>query len=176
MVTSYKKIQDKNFLGSWDLITGCDTNGTASYGEIKATIKDVKQEEVIDLMKNNGNGKKKTVVIYFKENLKPMICNSTNLKAIEKATKTQFIEHWINKQMTIYVETGVYMPGTKKADNITTDALRIRPFAPTAAKTYTCIDCGCEVEEKIAVYAEKKLGVIVCGECGKKRTESEVNE
>ena len=174
MVTSYKKIQDKNFLGSWDLITGCDNDGVAKYGEVKATIQEVKQEEVIDLMKNNGNGKKKTVVIYFKENLKPMICNSTNLKAIEKATKTQFIEHWVGKQITIYVETGVYMPGTKKADNITTDALRIRPFAPVNNIKYICEDCGCEVEEKIAVYADKKLGVVVCAECGKKRMEGNV--
>lgn len=176
-----KQLKDPNFFGSHDLVTGVDDNGQPIYGELTLTIRDVVQEEVNDMeliktgRRNSSGGQTKLAyVMYFEENIKPYIVKAAVvISALERATGTKVVNRWVGKKVTFYVETGVYMPGTKKSDNITTDALRVRPYAQTTAKLYTCVDCGdAEVEERIAVYAQKKFGVVVCAACGKKRSEN----
>ena len=58
---------------------------------------------------------------------KPMICNTTNAKAITKAHGTPYIEEWAGKSITIYV-------AKVKAFGDTVDALRVRPVAPRVGK------------------------------------------
>lgn len=161
-LTHWKQTRNAEYLGSYDLVCGIDKNDKPTYKEILATIdKIVLDEEVIDVASKN-NEKKKLTVAYFKNGLKKMIINSTNKKAIESATGTPFIEKWVGKQICIYVQTGLYMPGTKKADNITTDALRIKPVPKRV-----CDVCGKIITESVYNASKEKYGIALCSkECG----------
>ena len=74
--THWKKIvSDPNYLGEADF----------NEGEEKiATIARVARDEVIQ----TAEGKSKKAVVYFREQLKPMILNVARSKAIEKVAKT----------------------------------------------------------------------------------------
>ena len=175
-LTHWKQTRNAEYLGSYDLACGIDKNDKPIYKEIIATIdKIVIDEEVIDVA-SKINEKKKLTVLYFKNGLKKMIINSTNKKSIESATGTPFIEKWAGKQICIYVQTGVYMPGTKKADNITTDALRIKSIPKRI-----CSVCGKIIEEKIYNASISKYNISLCSkECaikaGKIKIDEENNE
>ncbi len=164
----WKASANRDYLGSWDLQTGTSPNGKPVYGELTVTISDVKLDEKVVDMEKGGNAKKECSVIRFKENLKPMILNSTNKKAISTSTGSPVPKFWIGKQITIYVESGIYLPGTKRADNITTDGLRVRPYPYVPQKTYKCADCGAETDETTKVRTTKMFGKCLCKNCGNK--------
>lgn len=69
----YKKLRNPNFIGSYELMTG---------GEPKDMI--VTIEKTVKELVQNGDKKEEAMVCYLKGQ-KPMICNSTNAKAISKA-------------------------------------------------------------------------------------------
>lgn len=154
-LTHWKKMKDPNFLGSWDLVAGDDGNGEPKYGEVIGEIAYVQQQEVID---PRTNGNKVVVVCHFK-NLKPMILNTTNLKAIEKVCKSPFMEYWKDKSVSIYISK-------VKAFGSMHDALRIRDYAPKPRKVYKCVDCGVETSENMALRTEKVFARQLCESCG----------
>lgn len=92
--THYKKMRDPNFIGSWDLL---DQDGNVIDRIV--TISKVDKQMVFD---GNG-GKAECPVIHFKET-KPMVANSTNLKAIARACASEFIEDWTGKQIKLTVK------------------------------------------------------------------------
>jgi transcription elongation factor Elf1 len=180
-----KELKDPNFLGSHDLVTGVNGDNPI-YGEVTLTIRSIEHEEVNDMEliktgKKNAEGKqtKLAYVMHFVESgYKPYIVKAaTVIQSIERATGTKIVKSWAGKKITFYVEKNVYMPGTKKADNITTDALRVRPYPPVVVKTYKCADCErTDVPETMAVRTEKAFGVILCAKCGLKRSELKQQE
>lgn len=110
MKTHWKKQDDPNYLGAYSLMDGTTKELTATIEKI--VIEDVKNER----------GTEKCRVMYLKGQ-KPMILNTTNSKAIEKALGTPYIEDWANKSIIIYV-------ARIKAFGDEIDALRIKPSAP----------------------------------------------
>lgn len=110
--THWKKKFNYDYLGSYSFKEGEETK--------ILTIKTIAKEDVV----GNGGKKENLLVARFAEPEKPMILNRTNCKAIEKAYGTAFIEDWIGKQVTIFVQTGI------KVGAEVTDGLRIRPVAP----------------------------------------------
>lgn len=113
MQTHWKKLTNPLYIGAYDF---------APNEERTLTIQLVKREQV-----TGPDGKKEEcTVIYFTQG-KPMICNSTNAKAITKAHNTPFIEEWADKSITVFV-------AKVKAFGDTVDALRIRPIAPKTGK------------------------------------------
>ena len=110
MKTHFKKLQNPNYLGSWDL---ADANG--NYQDRVVTLTSVKKEMVHD-----GKGGQEECVTVQLKGLKPIIANSTNLKAIVKATGSPFIEDWAGKQITLTVKK-------IKAFGDTVDAIRVNP-------------------------------------------------
>jgi len=113
MQTHWKKLTNPLYIGAYDFAPG---------EERTLTIKSVKREMVV-----GPDGKKEEcTVIDFAEG-KPMICNTTNAKAITKAHGTPYIEEWAGKSITIYV-------AKVKAFGDTVDALRVRPVAPRVGK------------------------------------------
>jgi len=113
MKTHFKKLQNPNFLGSWDLV---DASG--KYKELTATITKVDKEFVHD-----GQGGKEEMPVIHLKGLKPMVSNATNLKAIAKVTGSKFIEDWIGKAIIIRVQQ-------VKAFGEMHDALRVATVAP----------------------------------------------
>ncbi|MBU3661188.1 MAG: hypothetical protein FGM14_15050 [Flavobacteriales bacterium] len=113
MKTHFKKLKDPNYIGSWDLM---DENGTVQNRIV--TIKEVKQDVVFD----GKGGSEQCPVVLFNE-CKPMVANSTNLKAIQKVTGSPFIEDWVGKQIELTVVK-------VKAFGEIHDAIRVVPKAP----------------------------------------------
>jgi hypothetical protein len=109
MKTHWKKLTNPLYLGAYDF----------EQGEERTLImREVKREQVA-----GPDGKKEECTIIFFESGKPMICNTTNAKAITKAHKTPYIEEWNGKAITVYV-------ASVKAFGEVVDALRIKPIAP----------------------------------------------
>ena len=107
-LTHWKNQFNYDYLGAYSLSDGKD---------IVLTIKETKKEMV-----TGANGQKsECFVAYFHENVKPMILNKTNCKAIEKMYKTPNIEEWVDKQIQIGV-------ARINAFGETTDCLRVRAF------------------------------------------------
>lgn len=122
-LTHWKKTKNMSYLGSWDLTPGKD---------LILTIAKVGQEIVENPVQKTKE--LKTVCHFSEKDYKPMVLNTTNCKAIEKAHGTPYMEEWVGKAITIYT--------TKvKAFGEETDALRIRSKAPDV-KTFKCDSCG----------------------------------
>lgn len=120
MQTHWKKLTNPLYVGAYDFAPG---------EERTLTIKSVKREMVA-----GPDGKKEECTVIDFTDGKPMICNTTNAKAITKAHGTPFIEEWGGKAITIYV-------AKVKAFGEVVDALRVRPIAPRAGKpVLTLID------------------------------------
>ena len=117
MKTHYKKMQNPNFLGSWDL-----TDPSGKYIDITPTIIGIKKDWVFD-----GNGGKEELPVLELKGYKPMVLNSTNLKAIAKVTGSKFVEDWAGKKIIIRV-------AQVKAFGEVHDALRIATTAPKVSE------------------------------------------
>ena len=105
----FRKFMDKSFLGAWDVPDNSD---------LVLTGDDAARDEV-----QNDRGREKKLTIHFKEDYKPMICNTTNAKAISKAYNSTRVEDWENKKIAIY-------KATISAFGQTTECLRVREYPP----------------------------------------------
>lgn len=106
MKTHWKKSFDSPYIGSWDLEENQD--------EITLTIKEAKSEETHGLKENSTKN-----IVYFVEDYKPMIVNSTNSKVIKKLCDSPYLEDWKGQRITLFVKE-------VRAFGETHDALRIR--------------------------------------------------
>lgn len=146
-LTHWKKLDNPDYLGAYAFLPG---------QELIVTIKSVAQEEVF----NPSSGKKETCTVarFTDRNIKPMILNVTNCKAIAKLYDTPYIEQWQGKVIAIYV--------TKvKAFGDVVEALRIKAKIPVTEK-YICKDCGKEIAPACGKNA-KELAAIAVENCGR---------
>ena len=163
----FRKYMDKPFLGSWDV---------PDTGDLVLTVDFVSQDEV-----QNDRGTQKKLTIHFKEReYKPMICNTTNAKAISKAYGSTKVDNWINKKIAIY-------KATISAFGTTQECLRVREYPPKSDEIY-CECCGELIEDTtidgktfkakaIANNAMTKFGKYMCYNCAaeaKKNEEAEL--
>lgn len=157
-LTHWKKLTNPDYLGAYALQPG---------QELIVTIKSVSNEVV-----TGTDGKKETCsVMYFMEDVKPLVLNATNSKTITKLLKTPYIEYWRGKKIQLYVECGI------KAFGDIVDAIRVRPFLPVE-KELLCADCGKKIEgygktsaEVVAKHTLGKYGRMLCSECATKASE-----
>ena len=154
-LTHWKQTRDTNYLGSWDLLAG------DKYAPVTLTVAAVKSETIIN---PSDNSKSDEIVLHFVEKqYKPMILNTTNKKALEKATGTPFIEKWVGHRIKIGVEK-------VKAFGDVFDALRISPV-PVKVETAKCECCGKEIPKAVYDGTKEKCGFGVCSaECRDKMT------
>ena len=94
MKTHFKKLKNPDYLGSWDL---ADQDG--NFKNRVLTIKSVSKQMVHD----GRGGQEECVTVQFHES-KPMIMNATNLKTINSALGTPYIEEWENQKIEITVQ------------------------------------------------------------------------
>lgn len=155
--THWKLLTNPNYLGGYAIPPGQD---------LIATINHVVCEEV-----TGTNGKSESeVVAYFYDNIKPMILNKTNLKAIQEIYGTPYIEDWSGCQIQIYYDPLVKF-GRKQVGG-----LRIRPFVPVQQRmTLKCSDCKADIvashgytAEKLSAYTHQKYGKELCSNCAAK--------
>ena len=160
-MTHWKKLTNPDYLGAYAFEPG---------QEMTLTISNVKLESVA-----GADGKKEDcTVCYFKENVKPMILNVTNCKAIAKLYKTNYIEQWVGKQIIVRVQQ-------VRAFGDVVDALRIKPELPAAKPAeFKCSQCGHELigvgqmnARSLADYTRKKYGAVLCAACAKKEADAQ---
>jgi len=150
----FRKYMDKSFLGSWDV---------PETGDLVLTVDYVARDEV-----QNDRGKEKKLTIHFRErDYKPMICNTTNAKAISKAYGSTKVEDWAGKKIAIY-------KATISAFGQTQECLRVREYPPKTDEFY-CEDCGELITDRdghkakaIANNALTKFGRYLCYDCAVK--------
>lgn len=158
----FRKFMDKSFLGAWDVPDGSD---------LVLTIDHVSRDDV-----QNEKGREKKMALHFKErDFKPMICNTTNAKAISKAYGSTKVEDWENKKIGIY-------KATISAFGQTTECLRVRDYAPKSDGIY-CEVCGELITDHeqfeakvIANRALTKFGKYMCFNCAHEAAELEGND
>lgn len=124
----FRKFMDKSFLGSWDVPDGSDLVLTIDYAA---------RDEV-----QNDRGREKKLTIHFKEDYKPMICNTTNAKAISKAYNSNKVEDWENKRISIF-------KATIAAFGETRECLRVRDYPPRTTE-FVCEECGQVITDQVA--------------------------
>lgn len=147
----FRKFMDKSFLGAWDVPDGSD---------LVLTIDHVSRDDV-----QNEKGREKKMALHFKErDYKPMICNTTNAKAISKAYGSTKVEDWENKKIGIY-------KATIAAFGQTTECLRVRDYPPKSDEIF-CEVCGELITDHdkykakaIANNALTKFGKYMCWDC-----------
>ena len=163
MPTHWKKMTNPDYLGSYAF----DPNE-----EKTATIDFVRTESVA-----GTDGKREDcIVCHFRErDLKPLILNRTNCKAITKLYKTPYIENWAGKRVTMVVRQ-------VKAFGDVVDAVRIKPVIPrdTNAKSIPCESCGKPIAavgqyrpEDIARINKERYGMALCTECSRKMKDAQ---
>ena len=155
-----KTVSDPNFIGEGDFQEG---------EEKVATIKAVKIQETVA----TAEGKSKKDVMYFQEDLKPMIMNVAKAKNVEKVAGSGFYEDWPGVKIQLYIEHGI------KAFGEVVSAVRVRPFKPRVQQQEpvpTCADCGGEIAPAmgkdarwLAAYTTKHYGVPLCADCAARR-------
>lgn len=117
--THYKNVYKSNHLGVSDLEGFVEDGRSLNF-----TIKEVKQE--IDT-KVAG----KTIdanIAYFKEDIKPLVLNSTNATTLSKFAKSTHVENWNNIYIELYIDKGVKMKGQ------IVGGIRIRKIQPVKQK------------------------------------------
>jgi len=161
MKTPWKKNNDPNFLGEWDL---------GDKNELMLTIKNVKGEELT----LPGGIKEKRNVLYFKEEYHPMVVNSTNGKMLQKMTGSKYIEDWSNLQIAVYFDPSV------KFGKELVGGLRIRQ---PRLETFTCSDCGKTIKAEsgmtakvIANKSKSTYGAFLCMDCARIRRDKAAEE
>lgn len=154
--TNWRTLINPDYLGAYAL-----DDGKGGYKDIVRTIRYLKVETV-----TGADGKKEdcTVAHFVEPDTKPMIMNVTNMKTMEKLTKSKYIEDWAGVKVQIGVEK-------VKAFGDVVDALRIRPFPPKIASNETprCADTGVEITptekmtvQQIVAWTMKKFGRPLC--------------
>ena len=158
----FRKFMDKSFLGAWDLDDKADT---------VLTIDHVQRDEV-----KNDRGTERKMTLHFKENgYKPMICNTTNAKAISKAYGSPKVEDWENKKIALY-------KATISAFGQTTECVRVREYPPKSDEIF-CEVCGNLITDHgkfkakvIANNALSKFGKYMCYDCATEFSEEQENK
>jgi len=155
MPTHWKKLTNPDYLGAYAFEPGEEKIGTIAY---------VREESVI-----GADGKKEdcTVAHFSEKELKPLILNATNCKAITKLYESPYIEDWAGKRIVMRVQQ-------VKAFGEVVDAVRIKPEIPKAtfSRDIICDECGGVLTAygkmnpaQLAAYTRKKYGKTLCADC-----------
>ncbi|MBW7573888.1 hypothetical protein [Caproiciproducens faecalis] len=163
---SIKRYFNTEYIGAYSLDDGAEpvlTIDSLWYGDITL----------------GGGRKEPHVVVKFKERsvpgveeVKPLILNATNRKALKKMYGSDSAASLEGRKIQLYVDPHVRDP----QDGGFTEGLRIRPSIPKQTVTATkCADCGAEIQgagklnaQQIAQYTYQKYGKSLCSDCATK--------
>lgn len=102
-LTHYRRVFKSDHLGIADLEEMIEDGTPLIF-----TIIEVKQEWDVTVAGRKGNHN----IAYFKEEIKPLVINSTNSKVIKAFAKgSPFVEDWQNITIELFVDANVKMKG-----------------------------------------------------------------
>lgn len=107
--------------------------------------------------------------------MRPLIVNSTNRKALRKLFGGVTANILTGKQIQLYIDHNVRSP-----EGGVTDGIRVRPYKPRPQQSRrsapVCADCGKLITpvqdgtvEQIVAYTQQHYGVCLCADCDVKR-------
>lgn len=153
--THWKKYSNPNYLGSYAFQPG---------EEKVVTIKEVKREVVVNPA---DNSKDECTVAHFQEDIKPLILNATNCKAITKALGTAYIEDWAGHRIILKVKR-------ISAFGEMVDAVRVATERPVDVSV-KCQKCGKDITavpgktvQQIVAATTNRFNKALCMECAQK--------
>lgn len=158
--THWKKAYNPNYFGSWCFEPGKD---------MVLTVSGVAQEPVSD---EKGKTELCMVIHWREPGAKPLICNKTNAKAIEKLVGSPYIEDWPGHRLQLYIDPNVRF-GRERVGGV-----RIRPRVTMANEPtpVLCEECGKAVQgvgnytaQQVAATNKARYGVVLCAECSTKK-------
>lgn len=171
----WKSAFNPDWFGSWCLQDGKD---------MVLTIGAVNQE----LVTGEKGNQEMCLVVHWKEDAKPLICNKTNAKMLEKLAGSSFMDDWVGMPVQLYFDPTVKF-GKERVGGIRIRQKKIeRAAAPSAQNApILCADCGNPIAsanianqlwsaEKVAEAARKKYGKPLCWPCVNKREEAREHE
>lgn len=159
--TPWKKIvSDSEYLGEADFTEGEEKVGTIARVAAGVKIK-------------SAEGTSEKSVVYFTENIKPLILNVSRAKAITKVANSRFVEDWPGTAIQLYVEDNV------KAFGDVVSAVRVRPRPPVKrVAAEKCADCGRIIQssggmsaEAIIARTRQRYKACLCFSCATGRAE-----
>lgn len=165
----WKRAFNPDWFGSWCLPDGKD---------VILTIAAVDQE----LVTGEKGSQEMCLVVHWKENAKPLICNKTNAKMLEKLAGSSFMDEWVGMAVQLYFDPTVKF-GKERVGGIRIRQKKVQPAAAPAPAPLICADCGQPVQgcsingqdwtaAKVAEAARKKYGQVLCWPCVTKRKEA----
>lgn len=169
--THWKKLYNPNYFGCWCFEPGKD---------MVLTIHHVAQELVCD---EKGKQEQCMVIHFAEPGAKPLICNKTNSKSIEKQSGSPYIEDWAGIRIQLYADHNVRF-GKERVDGV-----RIRPRVTMGQEPapVLCEDCGRAVTDtetggktytaaQIVALSVKRHGRKLCMECAQKASQASSGE
>ena len=169
--THWKKLYNPNYFGAWCFEPGKD---------MVLTVDHVIQEVVSD----EKGRKEQCMVVYFRERgAKPMICNKTNSKSLEKLAGSPYIEDWAGVKLQLYVDHNVRF-GSDRVDGV---RIRKQVTMRDEPALVLCEECGKAVVDadidgktftvaQIITSGRKKYGKCLCMECYRKAAQTVTEE
>ena len=152
--THWKKLNNPDYLGAYAFQPG---------EEKTVTIREVKRQTVYN---PSGGGKEECTVAYFEEDVKPLILNTTNCKAITKVWGTPYIEDWPGRRIILKVKK-------VNAFGEVVDAVRVSSERPID-NNLLCEMCGNAIlpvpgksVQAIATATKAKYGKCLCLDCAR---------
>ena len=154
---NWKVYSDAKFLGAYSF----------ADGEKKTvTIRDVMQEQVV----GDRGVSSLCLILYFVEDIKPMVLNKTNSKTIDQVCHTRKMSDWIGKKIVLGVDPTVRFGGR------TVPAVRVLNEQPVSVVAdLKCENCGNTIKAfgkmtagQVAQMAHEKFGKYLCTDCGQK--------
>lgn len=126
--THYRKVFKSDHLGVADLEEFLEDKKRLVF-----TVDHVKQYLIDPSIRDSGivvAGRRISAnIAFFKENIKPLVLNSTNSKVVKSFCKgSSFVEDWKNTLVELYIDSSVKMKGD------VVGGVRIKPTQPTLTK------------------------------------------
>lgn len=121
--THWRKKDNPNYLGAYSM--------PMPRKDVILTIKDMTWEKVT----GEGGKTDQAKILYFEENVKPMILNMTNGKTIASIYKSPAIEVWKGKKIQLFVDWI-----KDRSSGLMIECLRIRHFEPQVERPTLLLD------------------------------------
>ena len=155
----WKRAFNPDWLGGWCLPDGKD---------IVLTIRSAGQE----LVTGEKGKQEMCLVLHWVEDARPMICNRTNAKSIQRLVGSPYMDDWVGHKVQIYYDPSVKFGGECVGGLRIRKSVTIQPAPASAPAPARCEMCGAVIQDaggwstaKIIAAGRKKYGKALCWDC-----------
>lgn len=161
-------------LTHWKTFQNPDYLGAYAFQPNEEKTLTIERVEVGTVYNTETNKKEEKRVMFFKENVKPLILNSTNAKIITDLFGTPYVQLWKGKKVTLLVEK-------VKWRKELVDGVRVKKqlVEEKQAPALNCEECGNPIlasgnfsAQQIAQGSKNKYGKFLCVRCATKQKDA----